>query len=1751
MMRARIERFGSSAAMSANRLPAAGGFALLAVLVVLSMLLALSVPFALSMDNGDAVSRQMADAVHAEMASANARDLVLHRASLTHDTLDEDTAFDARHEFPSQLEVPEAFAALRGQGFDQNLLAAEVYDLQRRINLNTATPLVLGNLLGLVARTSEQHDPDFSELVLAGAANFKDQGYVMVGRELIRYTHRDGNVLGGLSRGLLAVDKGYQPYDEERTLPPGALVFDYRVLLAISDSFYHAEDDRRDRRRPLGSIEEINRIGELGFGEFSPQEIDLLRQHCTVASVRERAADWGRAERVFEPLDLGLEPWSAVVVTVRSARSIGAGSVVRIRNLRDGGVEYGVVWAVRPAGDSGTVALPSRHRLVLMRPPSRSLAAFDTVVEVLLPHPVNVNTASADVLSALVAGVGSPPVGVEQHTAPSAAPFSAAEARAVAESLLALRGDEDYLDALAGGLADADELRPFDGFEDLAERFFEPRFAQAEGRASARLLQLYRSFLGQDIGVLRMATAPLSFTSAPVVAYRAAAARVRGTQTAARHERTGVAVAMPDATLDLVLATQAQFEEAVRVDGQIPFYTTHPINLGAPSAASNPPSRHIPHVLATAYPDLGFGESRFASVDGASDGFRLAPAATRPNYRGNEVVSAFESMSTSRHPEGRDVAQEGGYSLFNTGPRTGSQAVQSPNRHAASFPFTGEGGLPQPHAVQFWFQVRDVDDQILFDLAADRVDANRIKLSIEEQHLVFEVLDEAGLDPDSGQSAAAGTAPERTAGTWRVPLTDIDLRPEVWFHVNLAASGNQPGQLSMTVDGTQRGEPDLRTYLAAPIDPYQESQEPIEPFFQDALKYLDIRVEDTEGFPPQGVLRIGLELFEYTSKTATTFRCAFDNSMGGRTARMRIDEFAPTIPVDNNGRPTVNVESIQGLQVAAGHELGAAVELYGYTVPVYRDTTVYVSAGRLQTSIGAFAVARAVVDPGASIQYVFNGRPREVGKGIDVDSSEDISLADPIADRQYPPAPASQPILDAFPATGGYALLVQRFLAVQSAGNPGNSSNRDIGGIELIRYSARTGDVLSGIQRGLTLPPVEGYEYRRVFDGKARHFVTQWTNLTVINGNERIPAEELHQYLCYVVPISLPVAGANLPDPTVIGRSEWAQIYSEGDEANTEWVRYDYLDPQGWLVRANLHRWLAVWRELTDTTAEDGVDNGEGAALGGQLGAEELNALLTRFPYPEVRREAGVGYIGYTDDVEFDPNFPQIQLVRRALRFRGDPLTGTTSHAHGSNAMVLPCHRFELDWGNYGARSGRAGRNDRIALVAGSQASGTERPGVEWHTVNWAARRFAFDADPGNVNDPYYFIEPDEGVPREMLGLYPFQLVGLKAGVGGTLLIGPEERNFNTDSRQLDRMVKFPSGELPAAAAENGEFGTTPLRDLRDCSGIVDDIGVVNRRARALLLDEELAQDGRTFLVRTDLVVTPYGYATFNGDLTRTVPQAGGLVSIDGEILAYESHSDGTFVIASEGRGLLGSEPRPHSEGALVYFLDHIPAAILTAPVNGSASELVVADAADLPAYGGTLLLARNELLHYAWVDAGAVLTMPSWDDPDAPQTRGRGLLRGRYGTTPVGAGVGEPVIWFPQRYWDRHHERADDPELAYFQITWDLAPVFFRGLLWEEERDDELIDVECLVRIDGRGSFADDPETSPHLFRFDRGGVENPIGRQGSRIEARFSTVYRPGAFDPQTFRANTWKKAPMVRALLLDYEGEGRVLDEKVTAQ
>lgn len=1708
------------------------GLALIAVLVALSILLGLVVPFILSMGHGQSAAIQRVDEQQADLASASVRDLLLHRATSSHVALDQTPGYDRASEFPGKVELPEALAAFSDHG--RQLLGGEAEDAQRRINLNTASPLVLGNLLGLVARLSEVCAADGERLVLDDASHLPESGVVIVDRELIGYGRRSDRELLDLRRGLRA-DDGFAP-SADHELASESLVLDYRCVLAVTYPFWERHDGQRDRLVPYNAVSELSRLstvpalGNSSLG-FTLRELDALEGACTVASVHEVGGNWGKPERVFSISE------DRVTLQVRSAAFLSGGTIVRVRKLHaaEGTGEFNLVWSVEaPSGVApGTVNLPRPWFLNLLRPLAGTYEAIDVIVEPLVPQPVNVNTASREVLVAALenlrqgrrvrpASGGGAPGGDQVHGQPQRGaqfgpPISRARAEEIVDRILQVGGRTAQGDDVT--IDEQDGIGPFQGFEDFEKRLMKPLLNEVKGSATQQLMLVYQNALGGRDGNLEMGTVPFTFSSAPIVSYRAAASRNRiAGQVAARHERQGTALVVPPRALDIVQATQEAFEDTFRLDRRAPFYTTHPINVGAligGDRGTDPAPRHVAHLLADAYPELGFGQARFPSRDGNGSGFRPAPSSTPLTLR----FSVHEDMAMSLDPEGRNVGKEGAYDMPNTGPQSrGGQPGTGSNKHdKRSFPFTADAGVA-PMGIAFWFRLDDTGPQALFDFAADQATRDRIKLSLQDGHLHLKVFDTAGVDPD-GQPI--DTAPELCAGQWKVPLVGEDgfkIDAKTWYHVSLSARGNRAGQIVLLIDGVPRGDPEFRTYLTEDLPAFTPDRSG-KPITQDTQRFLSIGVESTKGFPDAGVLRIGLELFEYTSKNEKTFFGDYKNSRGGRLARMDAAEFRPDIPVDAKGKPTKSIEDLSGNQAADAtpkHQTGAAVELYGYSIAIYRNSIWYPGTARLAEGIGAFSVARVINSRTVVSATGRNGRPIPMGTGLMDTTVEDIELGDPLVNIANPnqPVKASEGIVAGFPQSGGYALVVQQHMDWSVDGD-----RMEIGGVEIIRYGRRNKDKLTGVQRAVTLPSVTP-DNELGFNGMGRRFVCNWFPNWIIAGTQT-KIQSLPEMQTYIVPLSLPISG-QVADPRTSGWTEWVQLYDKSDENKTEWVRYDYADGQH-IVRARLAALHAVRRAIT---RQDRTDQGNGNQTGGGLTA---GGSFTYDPPPQGLLNIGIGSI---EQLEYD--HPIVWQVRRALNFRGD--WGTSCRTQAGSIDVLPVHRAELDWGNYGALSGRVGRNDRIALIEGTAGPGGS---TDWQTVNWVGRRFGFD-------------NPNNQLPgAEKLGPYPFQLVGLKSGVAGAFT-GPSQRD-ETDARLLDRLVKFPSGELPAAYPDKANFGASLARDDAQMRGTIDELTALSHRVPSLILDADLALAGKEIIVRDDATVESFGVVVRGGVMSE-MPRNGGMLMIDGELIAYESFGGGTIRIANKGRGQLGTTARAHDEGTLVHVLDHIPVAILAGNVNENTHQFATNGLGALPRFGGTVLMG-SELLHFTWTHGDQLLEMPSYIDATTESKAKRGLFRGRYGTTPYSAQSGEALIGFPFRVWDRYRERTEDPELSYFQATFRQGSAYFTELMWQEDNDEpKLVDLQCLVRLDGKGGFADDPLAGPSLRKFEQGTVDdhgNRINRQAETLEARFFVTYKGAAFDPFTFLMQGWKKAPSVTAVVLSLEGEPRILEERVTAR
>ncbi|MCA8942037.1 MAG: hypothetical protein KDB80_05700 [Planctomycetes bacterium] len=1745
------------------------GFALISVLVALSILLALAAPFLLAMGRGDLAARHEVELARVESASLSARDFLLAQVGRE----DLTPLSDGLEEFPDRVEFPSGFQALGENGRVQ--FGGEAWDLQRKIDLNSMTPLLYSNLLGLTARLAEDHEGEFEEIVVDGNADrFPESGYLLLNREVIRYGSREGDRFRELTRGLF-VEEGFQPAvfegadGEPSKTAKDTLILDFRTVLATAFPFWV----EKTRYQPYAAIDDLARIGSLQRGSFDPIELEDLSEQVVVGAAADHGTTWGRPERVFTIIEDALE--RPVGLRVRSAADIGAGCIVRIRDVDGTNVEYALVASTSvPMGDRGTVRLPSNWYINLLRPLLLEHEPTLTVVERLVPTPVNANTASVEVLAAIMQSLRVRPrtmVAGHRESRAEKPYIRRAEALERAAMIATLR---DPNGGFEGEVPEDVEFGPFRGWEDFEHRVFKPWFDASTSTDQRRLLMLlYELFMSGRPGACDMGTVPIAFHSSPLTFYRAAANRLHPLRTgeSARLERQGIANARPGHTAFWNVATQESFEEIARLDRRTPFWMTLPVNTSAldpRDRGTDPSVRAFAHTVAHAFPDAGLGQARFPSTDPDDEkGVKPAPSNTPLRYAGDYYQ--HEGFSTSLHPEGRHLGQEGVYEIDNSGPRSqANQGASPPATHARiRFPLTENEGLTRGISYQFWFRLDDTQEQALFELSVPSEgypDRNRISLQLRDQALILELIDDAGIDPDP---SVVDTAVQRSTGRWEIPIADFDLQPNRWYHANFSAVGNRPGQLELTLDGVPRAQPHMRTVLTTEIPPFQFPQNPnvANPTLQQqqvqAQLHPPIRVETTDGFPPRGVLRIGNELFEYTSTDATTFYTDEADSFGGRLARQDITEF-----VDSNGLPTNGflaadrrVQVLGGqntsfpVPIAPDHRSGATVELYGYSLPAYPNRFLEVGATQLTESLGAFAIARVAnhsIATGGMAQIQLTGvggggpppDPIDLGYGIDENwpsgAGDYLLLTNPTSEA-LPANPADPAILAAFPESGGYIALVRiSRTANPNFNNPGVvGTGVAIGGVEIMRYTSRSGNQIQGVQRDINFQ-IDGHTWESTswFDiaNPRRKFVTAWTYPVTPPTLDERP-----QWYTYAVPISIGVGGAV---PSASDIAEWVQLYPQNNEIDTEWVRYDTVLENKYLVRAEQGALHAVLVALTDQPGGT-VDVTESGAVFGYANTS---------PYP-VPVDPHPNRIGYFDPMEI--TYPAIHLARMNLGFRGDPQTGTSSHAHNAGAQVLPCHRFELDWSGYGALAPRAGRNDRIGLVQGSARVTGQVPTVEWHVVNWVMREFA--SDPNNIRTLTGNQNP--ATQRKNIGAFPFQLVALKDSVGAAYYgAADESRVVLDDSRLLDRAVKFPSGELPAADVQSAVVGQSGHQELAPMRGIVDEVALVARRVTPVFLDTSFDATANEFYVRGGFTPTPIG-PLFGASPRQAVagldlPREGGLLWVDGEILAYQlfDPTSNRFDVATNGRGLLGTTPTAHDSGTLVYFVDQIPTEVLSAGVNNTGYELLVNRLGALPADGGTVLLG-TELLHYAWTEGVGTLAMPAWTDP-AGDGRPEGLLRGRYGTTPVAGATGEAVIWFPFRYWDRFHERADDPAMAYAQYTSDPGLSWFDRFGWIEEGNSELVDLQCYVRVDHRGRFDADPEETPGLFRFRKGehqGGLNRIGMLGSAIELRFCVEYKPGAFDGQTFLAQDWKYAPILREFVLVSESEPRILSERITAR
>ncbi|MEL6712920.1 MAG: hypothetical protein AAFP86_04060, partial [Planctomycetota bacterium] len=662
------------------------------------------------------------------------------------------------------------------------------------------------------------------------------------------------------------------------------------------------------------------------------------------------------------------------------------------------------------------------------------------------------------------------------------------------------------------------------------------------------------------------------------------------------------------------------------------------------------------------------------------------------------------------------------------------------------------------------------------------------------------------------------------------------------------------------------------------------------------------------------------------------------------------------------------------------------------------------------------------------------------------------------------------------------------------------------------------------------------------------------------------------------------------PQPAVGGQpqSRFAQITRTNDPESTEWVRYDDFDANnGQLVRSAFPALQAVDTLLHqgvggDATPIGGPGGGPGGGGGGGpgsggvgefggrsagvggAGALTPEAVDRASAAPRARLASTGGSAALGSDWDpfrgVDPyeGLPLTRAVASTLHFRG--VLGTESGEHGAGNTVVPVVRIgadmtSLDVGRPGADDAAFvvgdGPND-LGFAAFVHRAHYPAPSRVFHaytspndgtlSVVAASETTAGQGNSFDVQSGY--VAFDRGMP------VPTPAGGAAAG---TVLV--------TDPRQLSRIVKFPTGELPRIAPQAAIGSGAGAADLGVPDATIDEvefgnpvlfagIGGANPASHTagapLTVAGDLGRNARSLTVLPSSVrANSQRFFTQLG-LLQFYPQDGGIIRVGDELMVYLSvdQVSGRILIAEGGRGALGTEPQPHSIGESVVLLEHWTATTLASPVGAGDALIPLVSTQNFPREGTALV--DGELIHYTHLFDGALAMPPSASEVGA-HACGTGDFGGRFGTDAVQLVAGAPVILFPARYWDRYAPRFDGPELGYFGLEREQVGALFTGVIWEAEDSNRGGPETVVLQRVGDAPWDADPESTPGLSLLEDGAYQGgliPIGRFSDRAEWRVFARYATGAFDPVLGLSHGWKETPRFGQLAVTYRARTRTL-------
>ncbi|HTE05472.1 MAG TPA: hypothetical protein VK824_04685, partial [Planctomycetota bacterium] len=361
------------------------GIALIMVILALVALAVVAAPFALSMRGLQSQARYSFEQEAARADCDVALAAACAHLQQTHPFLDAASPWsDDRLElFPPDLAA--RYPDLLPRAPKGAIRSVTIADEQGKVDLATASPYLLGNLLGGRTLLTADIDAQQGALPVASTEGFPDAGLAWVGREQIEYSSREPTLLGELRRGTASPTMPLAP-----ALPHAVEddVLDGRLLLLCQ----HGWRIRPGAFDGFRRVDGLKEIALYGGQAYTADDLQRVRDALTVAGGPLRFVAPQRVLAVTS----GRHGESELVVP--DGRRFGAGTVVQLTTAGRESEWNLVLDCADWGGGEGW------HLALLL--PVALRHEQGSVVAALARHPVNVASASPRVLQALLQGVG-------------------------------------------------------------------------------------------------------------------------------------------------------------------------------------------------------------------------------------------------------------------------------------------------------------------------------------------------------------------------------------------------------------------------------------------------------------------------------------------------------------------------------------------------------------------------------------------------------------------------------------------------------------------------------------------------------------------------------------------------------------------------------------------------------------------------------------------------------------------------------------------------------------------------------------------------------------------------------------------------------------------------------------------------------------------------------------------------------------------------------------------------------------------------------------------------------------------------------------------------------------------------------------------------------------------------------------------------------------------------------------------------